>query len=124
MPGEADYERDGLPRVFDCHLDAPTYRFIRGEETMPVKDELIAPGLPSVLTSSDLRIESVVLPATAHNPGLRPWILENELKQANAAVAKARATLADAQKKLTQANETTKLSPAETEKADRPVGAC
>ena len=30
VPGEADLARDGIPRVFDGLLDAPTYRFIRG----------------------------------------------------------------------------------------------
>src|SRR5437667_1238798 len=37
VPGEADYEKDGIPRAFDCHLDAPTYRFVRGDEKQPVK---------------------------------------------------------------------------------------
>ena len=46
MPGETDLEKDGIPRVFDCNLDAPTYRFVRGDEKQPLKDRPLAPGLP------------------------------------------------------------------------------
>ena len=35
VPGEADLAQDGIPRVFDGILDAPTYRFIRGDESQP-----------------------------------------------------------------------------------------
>ena len=38
VPGEIDLERDGMPRVFDCHLDVPTYRFVRGDEKHPVTE--------------------------------------------------------------------------------------
>ena len=33
LPGEADFEKDGLPRAFDCNLDTPTFLHIRGDDT-------------------------------------------------------------------------------------------
>src|SRR5262245_14227403 len=45
LPGEADYQKDGLPRVFDCNLAAPTYLFVRGDDRQPKKDQVIEPGV-------------------------------------------------------------------------------
>ena len=41
-----DLEKDGLPRVFDCHLDTPTYLFTRGDEKRPRTDRPLTPGVP------------------------------------------------------------------------------
>ena len=35
VPGESNLTRDGIPRAFDRVLDAPTYRFERGQEADP-----------------------------------------------------------------------------------------
>ena len=90
LPGEADLEKDGLPRVYDCHLDAPTYRFVRGEESKPVKDEPIAPGIPSILNLEPAPITPIKLPPVAHTPGLRPWVGENHIRAAEAKLETAR----------------------------------
>jgi hypothetical protein len=100
VPGEADLTKDGIPRVFDCDLDAPTYRFIRGDEFKPVKDEPLAPGFPELLLSVNLKIEPVKLPPTAYQPGLRPWVFDNQLKLAEERIATAREELAKAQQAL------------------------
>ena len=39
VPGETDFTKDGLPRVFDCNLIASTYLFVRGDEKRPRKDK-------------------------------------------------------------------------------------
>ncbi len=80
VPGETDYAKDGIPRVFDANLDAPTYLFIRGDDRNPKKDRAIAPGLPRPLTWAKLDIQPVSLPPQAHNPGLRPLVLENFIR--------------------------------------------
>ena len=35
VPGEADIDKDGLPRVYDADASKPTYRFVRGNENNP-----------------------------------------------------------------------------------------
>jgi len=90
LPGESDLEKDGLPRVFDCHLDAATYRFVRGEESKPIKDDPIAPGLPGILGLEAAPITPVKLSTLAHKPGLRPWVAENHIRGAEAKLAAAR----------------------------------
>ncbi len=80
VPGETDYAKDGIPRVFDSDLEALTYLFIRGDDRNPAKDRPLAPALPRVLTWDKLAIQPVALPAEAHTPGLRPYVLENYLR--------------------------------------------
>ena len=77
VAGESDFEKNGIPRVFDCNLDAPTYLFVRGDEKNPNKDKAIPPGVPSFLTLGDFKIEPVNLPAEAHAPELKPIAFEN-----------------------------------------------
>jgi hypothetical protein len=92
VPGQADVDKDGVPRVYDAHADAPTYLFARGEEKQPDKDHPLAPGLPRVL-GDRLPIEPISLPRTASYPGLRPFIRAEALATAEAEVARARAAL-------------------------------
>ncbi|AGA27039.1 DUF1553 domain-containing protein [Singulisphaera acidiphila] len=120
VPGELDFEKGGLPRVFDCNLDAPTYRFDRGNEAQPLKDQPLKPGIPALLAWTDLEIKPVTLPVEASRPGLRPFVLEDQLKAANARVAMAQAALAKArdQRAAAEADEN-----AATATADRSEGA-
>ena len=39
VPGQLDTAKDGLPRVYDKDLAAPTYLFIRGDERTPDKEQ-------------------------------------------------------------------------------------
>ncbi|MEX2169860.1 MAG: DUF1553 domain-containing protein [Pirellulales bacterium] len=82
VPGEPDLARDGIPRVFDGLLDAPTYRFERGQESQPDKSAAIAPGVPQLLEFNELAIEPVSLPKGAWQPERRPWVLESYLTAA------------------------------------------
>lgn len=100
VPGQVDFEKDGLPRVFDCHLDAQTYRFIRGDEKRPVKDDPMAPGLPAFLSSGELQIQPVSLPLEAHFPGARRFVLEDHLRTAEQQIAAARKALEEAKKQV------------------------
>ncbi len=63
--------KDGLARVFDKELDAPTYVFRRGDGRYPLKDRAIEPGAPAALGGAPLSIEPVDLPAAAYYPQLR-----------------------------------------------------
>jgi hypothetical protein len=103
LPGETNLEKDGLPRVFDCNLDAPTYLFIRGDDKRPVKDHPLSPGVPALLALGELEIKPVNLPAEAHFPGLRPFVLEDHLRLAEGQVQAARQGLEQAKKALADA---------------------
>jgi Protein of unknown function (DUF1553)/Protein of unknown function (DUF1549)/Planctomycete cytochrome C len=87
---EIDFEKDGVPRVFDCHLEAPTFLHMRGDEQRPDKSRTIGPGLPKLLAPAALTIEPVALPCEAYHPGLRPFILDDHLKAAEQQLAAAR----------------------------------
>lgn len=95
LPGEGDYEKAGLPRVFDCNLDAPTYKHRRGDERQAITEVKLTPGLPAVL-SGELKIEPVKLPAEAYATHLRPHVEANQLKAAEAKAGAARAALSAA----------------------------
>jgi hypothetical protein len=95
IPGQLDAEKDGVPRAFDCNLEAPTYRFLRGDERQPIKDRPLAPGLPRLLAFAPLDIHPVALPAEAHSPGLRPFVLADHLRLAETEIEQAQAALAD-----------------------------
>jgi hypothetical protein len=116
VPGETDFAKDGIPRAFDCNADAPTYRFVRGDERRPARGRPLAPGLPPLLALGKLEIRPVPLPPEAHSPGLRPFVLENHLRRAAQQVQAARAALEKARKDLAGAN-----PPAPGAQAQRPT---
>jgi mono/diheme cytochrome c family protein len=101
-PGESDLERDGLPRVFDAHLDAPTWLHKRGNEKDPDKSRPIEPGLPASL-SAGFVAAPVDLPPEAFNPALAPFVLDDQLLAAGKEIEQKRAALAQAREKLAQA---------------------
>jgi hypothetical protein len=103
VPGELDFEKDGIPRAFDCNLDAPTYLHIRGDDRNPDKNRDIAPKLPAFLAFDAFPIEPVALPPEAHTPGLRPFVVEGHLRQAEQRIAAARAALDLARNQLNEA---------------------
>ena len=100
VPGTTDFEKDGIPRAFDCNLTVPTYLFIRGDEKRPRKSKPLTPGLPAILSLGTLEIKPVELPPEVHNPGLRPLVLANHLQAAEQRLAAARQALQRARKTL------------------------
>ncbi len=108
VPGEIDFEKDGIPRAFDCNLDAPTFLHIRGDDRNPDKNRMIEPAIPTFLLSTPLKIEPVTLPIDAVQPGMRVFIAEAHLKVARQKLVEAEAALVAAKKKLADAEETAK----------------
>lgn len=104
LPGESNYDRNALPRVFDAQLDAPTYLFVRGEENNPDKSNVLEPGIPEVLGFRDVEIKAVALPPEAWDTQRRPWVQEAFLANANQKVAQADAAIAKATKELQEAD--------------------
>jgi mono/diheme cytochrome c family protein len=99
LASDTDFERDGIPRVFDCDLERPTYLFVRGDEKNP-KKKPIPPGLPSVL-GAKLNIREVKLPPEAHS-GIRPEQLAVLLRQSEIRMDAAREGLASARLRLAE----------------------
>ena len=103
VPGETDFEKDGLPRVFDDHLDAPTHLHIRGDPKNPDKSRLMKPGVPGILASFAPPVKPLKLPAYAYAPASRDYVQKDRLVPVRAEVETAKKELAKARKK---ANET------------------
>ncbi len=99
-PGVMDFERDGLPRAFDDHLDAPTYVYRKGNDKDPDKSRVIKPALPVLFAAHEFSIDPVELPAFAYAPGSRDYVQKDHLAKAEADVAKAESELAKARQRL------------------------
>jgi hypothetical protein len=83
VPGQSDTKLDGLARVFDEKLDAPTYLFARGNEAQPDKEHPVAPAVPQALGGDAWQIAPVSLAPAEHYPGLRDYVQQETLAQAN-----------------------------------------
>ncbi|MEK0448843.1 MAG: hypothetical protein RL088_1111 [Verrucomicrobiota bacterium] len=122
VPGELDFEKNGIPRVFDGLLDEPTFRYIRGEESKPDKSAPIAPGVPALLSHGDMQIHSVTLPIEAAEPERQPWVAESHIAEARQKLAsartaadQARAALTHGHPKLTEAENAVAIASARLE---------
>ena len=100
LPGQTDFEKGGLPRVFDAHLNEPTYLHIRGDAANPDKDRVITPGVPAILASSERTIEPVELPPESYEPALQAFVLEDHLQLATQAIAAAKQSLVQSREAL------------------------
>jgi cytochrome c553 len=99
VAGQADRDKDGLPRVYDADASKPTYRFVRGNENNPDLSTPLEPAVPQLFGKVDLKIQPVTLPADAYFPDGRPFIPDDLRAQAKAAVEKAEADLNKAREK-------------------------
>jgi hypothetical protein len=93
LPGEADLEKDGIPRAFDGQLDKPTYVYIRGQESNPDKSQVITPGVPELVEIEPLSIKPVSLPIDAFHPERRAWVHETYQQTARRKVEEAQVAL-------------------------------
>jgi len=90
--GETDFEKNGLPRVYDLHLDTPTYRHVRGDEKNEDKSKPMTPGIPQVLEFASFQPTSVKLPPASVKPVLLPFVLEDHLRAADKQLVAAQKT--------------------------------
>ena len=80
---------DGVARVYDKELDAPTYVFQRGDNRYPDEDHPLTPSVPPALGGDAIEMTPVSLPVEAYYPALRPELLEGMLAQARERIAAA-----------------------------------
>lgn len=98
--GELNFEKDGLPRVFDDHVSAQTWLHLKGDPMKPDKDIQITPRVPTLLAGFQPKIEAVNLPHTAYAPGRRPAVQADQLDAAQDRVQSASKELQSAQIRL------------------------
>jgi mono/diheme cytochrome c family protein len=80
---ETDLQKDGIPRAFDCNLDAPTYLHVRGDERNPQTDQPLVPNVPGFLAATaPFEVKPVELPVRAVHPGVRDEIVAAYRKRA------------------------------------------
>jgi hypothetical protein len=103
VPGEADFERDGVPRIYDGWLEEPTWRFVRGEESRPDKSAPMLPGVPGLLAFREVEVRPVALPAVAWQPERQPWVIDAHVVAARRAVEAAEAARPAAVEEVEQA---------------------
>jgi hypothetical protein len=103
VPGETDTEKGGLVRAFDADTAAPTYRFIRGNETAPEKDKPLTPGLPAFFAAK-LKIDPVKIPGEATYPDGREFVQRDLIREAEQKIEKAEADLQKAREAFEKAS--------------------
>ncbi len=98
IAGETDFEKDGLPRAFDDHIEAKTQLHIRGNPKTPDEKIKIQSGVPAIFASFATKAKPVKLPAYAWAPGTRDYVQQDQ-------VTAARTKLDRAQKALEKAKQ-------------------
>ena len=96
VPGDPDLESDGIPRVYDGLPDAPTFRFVRGEDTKPDTSRAIPPGVSAIFDFAPVAVRPVALPKTAQEPARQPWVIDAHVAAAARRLDAARTALAAA----------------------------
>lgn len=112
LAGPVDFEKDGIPRAFDCNLDAPTWLHIRGDESNPDKSRPIQPGVPAFL-AGEFKIEPVSLPREAWEPHLREQTAQYLLKMAEKKLSDGETALVEAVKQSHAARQTLEQAQAD-----------
>jgi mono/diheme cytochrome c family protein len=100
IPGESDFEKNGIPRAFDGRPETPTYLFIRGQEKDPDKTRVMSPEVPAVLRFANFPVTPVELPVEAWQPDQRSHVAEAYLAAAQAKREPAQTKAAAARQKL------------------------
>ncbi|MDA7920626.1 DUF1553 domain-containing protein [Verrucomicrobiales bacterium] len=101
--GVTDFDKGGLPRVFDEHLDLPTYVHLKGNPANEDKETEIVPAVPGFLSQFASKIEPVALPTSAFAPGTRSFAQADRLVEAAQKVQVAKAAFVKARKAVAEA---------------------
>ncbi len=70
LPGEMDLNKNGLPRVYDGVLDAPTYFYNRGDENQPDKSKTLSPMSPKFCNLHLLKSKQLSYHKLPSNPSI------------------------------------------------------
>jgi hypothetical protein len=103
LPGVANTDVDGEPRVYDGQLTTPTYLFVRGDEANPDKKRTLPPGVPAALGGAKYEPLPIRLPLTESVPEKKPFIVAETIAASAREVEKARAAVGTARETMTVA---------------------
>ena len=103
VPGETDFEKNGLPRVFDNHPEVTTQFHVRGDPATPDPKVRITPAVPALLAGFAPPIQPVNLPIAAWAPASRDYVKRDRLAEARTKIASAKAEWDTARKQLAAA---------------------
>jgi hypothetical protein len=117
VPGAPDRSKDGLTRVFDAFLEAPTYLFTRGDEEQPERDTPLGPAVPAALGGREVEIRPVPLPPAAYCPDKQEFVVREALAVAERTEAEARSALEATRQGSTKAEEALPAAAAEDQAA-------
>ena len=116
--GEMDFEKNGIPRAFDCNLDAPTYVHRRGDDRNPDLENPVTAKVPAFLELGEFSVSPVSLPAEAWQTGLRAHVLDTLVKISEKRIQDARLALEAAVWKLEEAEKRALQKPDDAETTD------
>jgi mono/diheme cytochrome c family protein len=97
IPGEFNFEKDAVTRVFDCNLDAPTFLHVRGDDRNPDRSQILGATLPQFLAPQGVAINPVSLPSHAFMPGIQPGVVAAYRDRALQTLEQAQSNLQSAQ---------------------------
>jgi len=103
-PDGIDFQKDAIPRAFDCNLDLPTYVHVRGDDRNPFTSRSMEPAVPAILRWEAFAIQQVALPKEASDPGLRGYIEEAYLRDAESKWIAAKNKFSESRTQLETAN--------------------
>jgi hypothetical protein len=90
--------------VFDEHLDAKTFIYLRGDErSFPEGKPSVEPAMPAFLQGDSLKVQRIELPAAARYPGLKSFLQTAETKKREQALSATEEALATARRALLEA---------------------
>ena len=111
VPGQFDTLKDGLARVYDAEINAPTHLFVRGNEANPDKTRSLEPGIPAAIGSAPFSLSAVPLPKSATQPQKRDFVIKLAIEAEAKAMAAARAKVSAAAEALAKAERALAAAP-------------
>ncbi len=117
-----EFPVDGLSRIYDKTIDAPTWLFERGNDRSPDESQPISPAVPASLGVELAEIRPVQLPAEAWYPALQSGYTQSLINVAEADVAAAESQLEKVQGdlKLAAGKLAVAVASSESKKAAEP----
>jgi hypothetical protein len=106
VAGQPDVNQDSIPRVYDAHLGAPTYLFVRGEARNADRSKTLVPVVPAALGGGKIKVEAIKLPAAAIMPEKQDFFIRELVAASEKSVARARALGEQAKKDAARAKQT------------------
>ena len=118
IPGETNFDKDGLPRSYDRDLNATTSLFLRGDPALPDYKTDIQPLVPRMFRDFAPKIQRVSLPPSSWAPGTRSSFQQDQIKLAQKELALAREELKKIQSEKKEKHPGVKIEKLVNQKAE------